>query len=269
MPRHRRRWRQCGAGPGQLGRQRQPDYILESILQPSAKIKENYHALVVSTDDGHVYSGIKVSQTGQALTLRDAEDRLIAIPRGSIVEQKPAGSLMPVGLVDNLSRAQLVDLVRFLSELGKVGPYALGPQRVVRRWQVLADVPMSTRALPLETLLTSSELTWQCAYSQVSGDLPLRTLPLSDAFNQRDVRAVRFQIDATAAGAVGLKMPAAAIRRLWIDRQPAEPAAELTTDLAAGLHTVTLLVDPVAASLRIELADVPGSPARAQPLGGK
>ena len=31
---------------------------------------------------------------------------------------------MPVGLADTLTRGELVDLVRFLSELGKVGPYA-------------------------------------------------------------------------------------------------------------------------------------------------
>ena len=35
-------------------------------------------------------------------------------------------SLMPDGLADTLTRGELVDLVRFLSELGKVGPYSLG-----------------------------------------------------------------------------------------------------------------------------------------------
>ena len=43
-----------------------------------------------------------------------------------------------------------------------------------------------------------------------------------------------------------------------VDRSPAGRARRgADADLAAGLHTVTLLVDPVAASLRIELADVP------------
>ena len=54
---------------------------------------------------------------------------------------------MPVGLVDGLTRAELVDLVRFLSELGKVGPYAVSKQRLVRRWQVLADTPAARKAL--------------------------------------------------------------------------------------------------------------------------
>jgi len=33
---------------------------------------------------------------------------------------KAGGSLMPAGLADNLTRGELVDLVRFLSELGKL-----------------------------------------------------------------------------------------------------------------------------------------------------
>ena len=50
----------------------------------------------------------------------------MAIPSSSIEEQKPGGSLMPAGLTDTLTRGELADLVRFLSELGKIGPYAVG-----------------------------------------------------------------------------------------------------------------------------------------------
>ena len=32
--------------------------------------------------------------------------------------------MMPAGLADPLTRQELVDLVRFLSELGRPGPYA-------------------------------------------------------------------------------------------------------------------------------------------------
>ena len=50
---------------------------------------------------------------------------------------------MPAGLTDTLTRDELVDLVRFLSELGKIGPYSVGQARVVRRWQVLQPPPRS------------------------------------------------------------------------------------------------------------------------------
>ncbi len=61
-----------------------------------------------------------------------------------------AGSLMPAGLTEALTRPELIDLVRFLSQLGKIGPYSVGTERVLRRWQlleatheVLEDIPGS------------------------------------------------------------------------------------------------------------------------------
>ena len=79
---------------------------------------------MVATSEGKVYTGIKLRQTDSELVLRDAEDREIAIPTASIDEQKMAGSLMPAGLTEVLTRPELVDLVKFLSQLGKIGPYS-------------------------------------------------------------------------------------------------------------------------------------------------
>ncbi len=104
-----------------IGASAQPDYLLQSLLEPSAKIKENYHSLIVETDRGQVLTGIKLGQTDEALLLRDAQGRELTIPLDSIEEQTDGGSLMPRGVVDLLTRDELIDLVRFLSELGKVG----------------------------------------------------------------------------------------------------------------------------------------------------
>jgi len=54
--------------------------------------------------------------------LRSAEDKLVTIAKANIEQIKDSTrSLMPDGATDSLTRAELVDLVRFLSELGKVG----------------------------------------------------------------------------------------------------------------------------------------------------
>src|SRR5437879_12604240 len=111
---------------------------MESILLPNKVIKENYHSVVVATKDGRILTGIKVRETASELILRDGEDREIAIPIKAIEEKTNGGSLMPEGLADSLTRAELVDLVRFLSELGKVGPFVVSRSRLVRRWQVLS-----------------------------------------------------------------------------------------------------------------------------------
>jgi hypothetical protein len=48
------------------------------------------------------------------------------------------------------------------------------------------------------------------------------------------------------------------------------PAERLTLDVAGGVHTLTLLLGAASNDdLRLELADVPGSPAQVQFVGGK
>ena len=105
-------------------------------------MKENYHAVVAATTDGKVYTGIKLRQTETELVLRDSEDHEIAIPLKSIEEQGNAGSLMPAGLTESLTRPELIDLVRFLSELGKIGRFSVGTDRVFRTWKVLGRWPV-------------------------------------------------------------------------------------------------------------------------------
>ena len=61
---------------------------VDSLLEPGKAVKENYHAQVVATSDGKIYTGIKLRQTDSELVLRDAEDREVAIPVDSIEEQK-------------------------------------------------------------------------------------------------------------------------------------------------------------------------------------
>ncbi len=95
------------------------DYIIDSLLHPAKNVKEGYNTLVVQTADGLVVTGIPVSRTDEELVLRDATDRQITIRVADIDEESPGTSLMPAGLVDSLSREELADLVRFLSELGR------------------------------------------------------------------------------------------------------------------------------------------------------
>lgn len=95
------------------------DYIIDSLLHPAKNVKEGFNTLVVQTADGLVVTGIPVSRTDEELVLRDATDKQITIRVADIDEESPGTSLMPAGLVDALSREELADLVRYLSELGK------------------------------------------------------------------------------------------------------------------------------------------------------
>lgn len=256
-----------------IGASAQVDYLIESILVPSSKIKENYHSLTVVVD-GRITSGVKVRETEKELVLRDAEDREVALSLDSIEEKIEGGSLMPVGLADTLTRGELVDLVRFLSELGKVGSYATENARVVRRWQALA--PLAQPSSPLDFAASDLPLSgetganWTNVYSRVSGSLPLESIPTASTDGAGGpLRLVRFQLDVTTAGKVDL-LVTGGVEKMWCDGAPVAIGARVTLDLPDGVHTIALLLNGKSADdLRLELADVPGSPAQVQIVGGK
>ena len=102
-----------------IGSAAQPDYLLESLLEPGRTVKEGYGSLVVVTADGLVTAGIPVSRSDRELVLRDALDRDVRIRLDDVEEESPGTSLMPAGLVDGLTDAELADLVRYLSSLGR------------------------------------------------------------------------------------------------------------------------------------------------------
>jgi putative heme-binding domain-containing protein len=266
---------QVGPGLESIGASAQVDYILDSILEPAKAVKEGYHATVVATNDGKVLTGLKVRQSAEVLVLRDAEDREITIPASTIDEQKVGGSLMPAGLAEPLSRAELVDLVRFLSELGKVGPYSVSKAPVARRWQML--VPREKGSLPtiragVEVgLATNPSLIWKPAYAHVSGVLAGEDIPEIPVEGRASRPGLaRCQVEVTTPGKVRLKLATFPGLRIWVDSKAIEPAPTLDVDLSTGVHNIMFLRDGnPSQGLRLELEDIPGSPARAQMVLGK
>ncbi len=267
---------QVGPDLTSIGASAQVDYLVESILLPNKVIKENYHSLIVSTKAGKIITGIKVRETKTELVLRDAEDKEITVAVADIDEKANGGSLMPEGLADPLTRAELVDLVRFLSELGKVGPYSIGQARVVRRWQVLDATPAAGNFLRRERIAATAGndpvLTWSSAYSLVSGALPLDGLPQIRIWKEiAPVSVLRCQLDVTTAGKAKLLFNSTEGLTLFLDGQPVEAKEQVVLDLPQGLRTLTVAVDREKRKepLRCELEDVAGSPARVRIVGGK
>jgi hypothetical protein len=243
---------------------------------PNKVIKENYHSIIVTTKQGKIITGIKVRESKTELVLRDAEDREVVIPAQDIDERAMGGSLMPEGLADPLTRNELLDLSRFLSELGKVGPYSVGQARVVRRWQTLENTN-EARTLLRTTRVGSAAtndpaLTWTPAYSQVSGTLPLDAIPsLKFRGDANPLSFVRCQLDVSTPGKAKLQLNSAIGITAWLNAEPIEAGEAMTLDLPSGLQTLTFAVDRAVRkdALRITLEDVAGSPARVRIVGGK
>jgi putative heme-binding domain-containing protein len=267
---------QVGPDLASIGASAQVDYLIESLLLPNKVVKENYHSLNIVTRDGKLISGIPVRETKTELVLRDAEDKEVVIPIKSIEAREQGGSLMPEGLTDTLTRPELVDLVRFLSELGKVGPYSVSKARLVRRWQALEPTKEAYELLGRTSFAAAarkdSSLMWTPAYSTVAGTLPLAELPRFESKgNLNDAAFVRFQLDVSTAGKVKLLVNSAAGLTAWLDGVPAEATETMVLDLKTGPHTLTLAIylTKRKEGLRVELDDVSGSPARVRIVGGK
>jgi putative heme-binding domain-containing protein len=266
---------QVGPDLASIGASAQVDYLIESILLPNKAIKENYHTLVVTTLDGQLFTGIKVRESKTDLVLRNADDREVEIPVKEIESRSQGASLMPEGLADGLTRSELLDLVRFLSELGKVGPYAISKARLVRRWQVV-EPTLEARALlaqgPAAAAGSSRALVWSSAYSTVSGVLPLEDLPRLDGPRGSGMLGIaRCQLDVGTGGKARLILNSPEGLSLWVDGVPVEVKEQMELDLKSGRRTLTIAVDLARRrdGLRCEVEEVPGSPARVTPVSGK
>lgn len=266
---------QVGPDLSSIGASAQIDYLVESILTPNKAVKENYHSLVVSTDDGRILSGIVVRQNDTEVVLRNAEDQEISVATSSIEEKSTGGSIMPAGLADALTQQELVDLVNYLSQLGK-GPYAVGQSRAVRRWRALETSEAALdrlRQLGFESAADPNPIyVWRPVYSLASGDLPLAELPVFGAARGMPPTAfLQFQLDVSAPGKIKLVVNEPAGLQIWVDGAPVEVAGpETVIDLAAGQRTFTVAAAARnRAAVRIALADVEGSAAQAQIVGGK
>ena len=254
------------------------DYLVESLLNPQAKIKEGYHVVMVNRTDGASVAGVLVSQGDDQVVLRDGADNLVTIPKSQIASQNVAPvSLMPPGLTAQLRRDEFVDLVKFMSLLGKTGGLTVSKERFVRRWRVLEadrDVSATLRGQALGYAgREPQKLPWRPAYSTVSGELPLADLPIVNYFAGQKFRMMQFELEVMRGGSLMLQYPTAAGVSMWIGPQKVEiDKPQVKLDLPAGRHTITVAVEEGVypyPSLKVELADVPGSSAQAQVVAGK
>ena len=91
--------------------------LLETIVEPSAKIDPKYVTMRVLTESGQLVSGIVVDRTAERIVLRDAEGNTTNIELAEVETMSPAAtSLMPRGLLKDLTPQQAADLLEFLAQ---------------------------------------------------------------------------------------------------------------------------------------------------------
>ena len=92
--------------------------VLESILYPAHVISDQYMSRKVLTLDGKVYVGLVAEQSDGRLSVRDSNNQSVTIAAGDVDQILPStSSIMPAGLLDNLTLQQISDLMSYMGVL--------------------------------------------------------------------------------------------------------------------------------------------------------
>lgn len=101
-----------------LASRRSPQYIMESILQPSKDIDPQYEQVQVATDQGRVIKGLRINETNFSLQLVEENGRFHSFLKRELEQfQVLKVSLMPENVAEHLTVKQLHDLFAFLMTL--------------------------------------------------------------------------------------------------------------------------------------------------------
>ncbi len=101
--------------------------LAEQILAPSKMIAKGYESKVFALEDGTTVEGFVVRETPEAVTVRTASAQERVIPAAQVEARKALEkSLMPEGLVANLTVRDFASLLDYLEGLAETTTAAAG-----------------------------------------------------------------------------------------------------------------------------------------------
>ena len=106
------------AGPvlAGIGSKRSPKELLESMIEPSAKLSPGYGVATLTLKDGTTTAGIVMEETETVIKLKIGKEDLQTIAKNEVETREDIPSSMP-GVKDVLTKQQIRDLVAFLVSL--------------------------------------------------------------------------------------------------------------------------------------------------------
>jgi putative heme-binding domain-containing protein len=103
-----------------IGKERTRDELLESLLLPSRRVEPKYQSYILKAEDGRAVTGVLVKRDAKETVLRDATNKEHTFAANDIDQFTPAReSLMPTGLMADLTPQQAADLLEFLTQSKK------------------------------------------------------------------------------------------------------------------------------------------------------
>jgi putative heme-binding domain-containing protein len=106
--------------------------ITRHILEPSLRIEEKYRSNTILTDDGRSLTGLVIEETPTEVAIVEnplAQAAAVRIPKSSIDERTVSPvSIMPKGLLDKLTRDEVLDLVAYVAARGDESNCLFNPE---------------------------------------------------------------------------------------------------------------------------------------------
>ncbi len=235
------------------------DYLLESLLEPSAKIKEGYHSKKILTIDGLILTGMVQSHADRLYRLRLADGSLRTVPEDDIDEIADGPSLMPDGLVDTLTEQELIDLVSFMSQLGRAEEFSIRTENIVRGWQTLSWDRDTHRLLNRTSYDSAADgrqgLPWQTFQPLVSGAILISELPTYQIHaNVPPTSFLRTEMQVVESGKIEIHFSSINGVQMWLDGKPTPlTQPRLALELAAGRHEAVFAINREAASPQLQV----------------
>lgn len=222
------------------------DYLANSLLFPSQAIKEAYKTLMILDIDGLQHTGIVVDQDDDRIILRDAQGKEKTIAVDDIEFEKEGDSLMPSGLTKFLTHQEFLDLVRYLSALGKDPGYTMSADPTVYRWRIYPRPPGKVTGELFDDdsvrnmLFEYAPEKWAPFYAYASGEIPVSE---ARSIAKSSVVFLMAEFDVTVAGNIAIDLPGQQGLTVWVDddRVPVEQLQNV--NVSQGSHRLLLRVD--------------------------
>ncbi len=113
---------QVGPDLAQLDAKMTNPEILRSLIEPSAKVEEKYQTHIFTTKAGTVVTGMILEENPRQIKVIEnplAKTVPVILDRAEIEERsKSPSSIMPKGLLDKLTREEILDLIAYIAARG-------------------------------------------------------------------------------------------------------------------------------------------------------
>jgi hypothetical protein len=169
--------------------------------------------------------------------------------------------MMPPGLTSRLREDEFIDLIRFLSELGKEGPFKTSPRSFVRKWQTLQPHERTRDAIghygPKIFAERFDQYQWTPKVSRVNGEIFPAELPLVEGRGRNRWGVLRFGLKQELKGEMQLQINETHLLHLFDGEKeinlPKSGPASITIESGGPADRFTIAVNSVYRSQPIKV----------------